>query len=395
MPLHQRTAAPAAPQRRPGPAAARASAPASAAVRRPRCACGGGCPGCNAGGVSALRLDTPGDRWERDADRVARALMAGQPARPLAAPAGPVAQRIAANASPEREDAQVVEDDEDEATPVQRLASGSGAVAGPSWTARLGSAGSGQALPAPLARRFGQGLGTDLGGVRVHADGTAAALCDGIAARAFTRGDDIFFNRGEYRPAEHGGQQVLAHELAHVLQQRGAAPRVQRLSALEQTSRDNLLATNVQPWAPVGPRGNDYRVQTDGGNDINAWVPYGGAPESERYWCHGFSLGSYAAWGYSVWSGAPMGRVITDEFNPVADAQAQAGDLAVWLQMPDGGQYGHSAVITRPVLDGGVLDDAHTELDSKNGRRPLAHTTLAALKAEPGYGIDVGIFRKA
>ena len=43
-----------------------------------------------------------------------------------------------------------------------------------------------------------------------------------MSARAFTTGTDVFFASGEYRPGPSSGEELLAHELAHVVQQRGA-----------------------------------------------------------------------------------------------------------------------------------------------------------------------------
>lgn len=81
--------------------------------------------------------------------------------------------------------------------------------------------GAGGALPeearAPLEGHFG----ADLGGVRVHADGEAAALSRELNAQAFTVGSDIFFAEGQYNPSSRDGQGLLAHEVAHVGQQTG------------------------------------------------------------------------------------------------------------------------------------------------------------------------------
>jgi hypothetical protein len=64
--------------------------------------------------------------------------------------------------------------------------------------------------------------------VRVHADATAAASARALNARAYTVGRDVVFAQGQYQPATTGGRQLIAHELAHVVQQSGAgAPRVQ------------------------------------------------------------------------------------------------------------------------------------------------------------------------
>jgi hypothetical protein len=58
--------------------------------------------------------------------------------------------------------------------------------------------------------------------VRVHTDENAAALTRAVAARAFTVGSDIFFSSGEYQPQTPAGAELIAHEAAHVVQQRGA-----------------------------------------------------------------------------------------------------------------------------------------------------------------------------
>jgi uncharacterized protein DUF4157 len=68
---------------------------------------------------------------------------------------------------------------------------------------------------APLREELGHGFAE----VRVHTDDTAAALAAGVGADAFTRGTDIYFGAGKYQPKSLAGQELLRHELAHVLQQ--------------------------------------------------------------------------------------------------------------------------------------------------------------------------------
>lgn len=65
-------------------------------------------------------------------------------------------------------------------------------------------------------------LGADFRDVRVHADDHAARLADALGANAFTSGRDIYFNRGQYDSGRKHGERLLAHELAHVVQQDGA-----------------------------------------------------------------------------------------------------------------------------------------------------------------------------
>ena len=72
------------------------------------------------------------------------------------------------------------------------------------------------------------GLGRDLGAVRVHTDSRAAASARAVDALAYTVGSDIVFAQGRHAPGTREGRRLLAHELAHVLQQRGGTALLQR-----------------------------------------------------------------------------------------------------------------------------------------------------------------------
>jgi hypothetical protein len=57
----------------------------------------------------------------------------------------------------------------------------------------------------------------------VHTDSQSDQLNKSIQAKAFTTGQDIFFRQGAYEPNSRGGQELIAHELTHVVQQNGGA----------------------------------------------------------------------------------------------------------------------------------------------------------------------------
>jgi hypothetical protein len=84
------------------------------------------------------------------------------------------------------------------------------------------SKGGGQKLDHSSRDKIGDALGDPLDDVRVHTDDHANALASSVSARAFTTGTDVYFAKGEYSPGSSDGQQLLAHELTHVVQQRGA-----------------------------------------------------------------------------------------------------------------------------------------------------------------------------
>src|SRR5262245_1787853 len=74
---------------------------------------------------------------------------------------------------------------------------------------------------AEMEARFGESFAD----VRVHTDSEAQASAGALGAKAYTLGEDIVFGRERYEPHAGGGKRLIAHELAHVVQQRrGGAP---------------------------------------------------------------------------------------------------------------------------------------------------------------------------
>ena len=82
--------------------------------------------------------------------------------------------------------------------------------------------GDGQPLDSSVRSRMESAFGTSFAQVRQHSDGQAQSLATRFSARAFTVGEHIAFGAGEYHPGTPIGDALIAHELAHVMQQRGA-----------------------------------------------------------------------------------------------------------------------------------------------------------------------------
>ncbi len=83
--------------------------------------------------------------------------------------------------------------------------------------------GGGQALDKSAGSQMGGVVGADFSNVKVHTDSEADTLNRSLSAKAFTLGNDVFFSEGAYSPGTQSGQQLLAHELTHIVQQGGAA----------------------------------------------------------------------------------------------------------------------------------------------------------------------------
>jgi hypothetical protein len=98
----------------------------------------------------------------------------------------------------------------DAATPTRSRALVSGVLTSP-----------GQSLDAATRSRMEPLFGFDFSQVRVHADADAARSAASIGARAYAVGPHIVFGGGEHAPNSRAGATLMAHELAHVVQQRG------------------------------------------------------------------------------------------------------------------------------------------------------------------------------
>jgi hypothetical protein len=79
----------------------------------------------------------------------------------------------------------------------------------------------GQPLPRPVQKELEQLTGSDLSEVRVHSDDAADQAARALGANAFTTGQHIYFAAGKYQPHTQRGRRLLAHEVAHTVQQRG------------------------------------------------------------------------------------------------------------------------------------------------------------------------------
>lgn len=91
------------------------------------------------------------------------------------------------------------------------------------------SKGGGSPMDTNTQQQMESGFGTDFSHVRIHTNSNSIQMNQGLGAQAFTNGSDVYFNQGKYQPKSSDGQHLLAHELTHVIQQRGnSLSKVQR-----------------------------------------------------------------------------------------------------------------------------------------------------------------------
>jgi hypothetical protein len=105
-----------------------------------------------------------------------------------------------------------------------RARDGNGVAGGADQAVEAAASSGGSGLPAGLRDLFEASLGADLSAVRVHTGGESAAAASAVGARAYATGNDIHFGAGHYDPDSRAGQVLIAHEVAHTVQQAGGPP---------------------------------------------------------------------------------------------------------------------------------------------------------------------------
>jgi hypothetical protein len=182
-----------------------------------------------------LRVNEPGDAYEQEADRAAEQVLA-QRAHPGVSSAPPRIQRYVEQPTGQ-------------------------ADAAPASVERV-LASPGRSLEPALRQDMEQRFGHDFSRVRVHSDSVSEQSTREVNAHAYTIGHNIAFGSGKFAPASNAGRKLLAHELAHVVQQtQGVVPFVQRR---ERKTQVWTTITEISVEAGAVGEGRGTAVTSDG-----------------------------------------------------------------------------------------------------------------------------------
>ncbi|AFZ25547.1 hypothetical protein Cylst_3397 [Cylindrospermum stagnale PCC 7417] len=158
---------------------------------------------------------------------------------------------------------------------VQRVSSEGGTAATPDIEESIQQAkGSGQPLAENVREPMEKAFGADFSGVKVHTDSKSDQLNQSIQARAFTTGQDLFFRGGEYNPGSKGGQELIAHELTHVVQQTGAVQRKGKMGAGTSRTLDFITMKRKHIQLTGDDKYGHWWTEIDGGESYGWWPKY-------------------------------------------------------------------------------------------------------------------------
>lgn len=213
--------------------------------------------------TAALRVNRPGDAFEREADRAADEVMGGRKSALQwslsAMPIGAPLQRKCACGGSAGSEGECEECAKKKA--VQRKETGplEDSDAPPIVHQVLKTPG--EPLEQTTRDFFEQRFGYDFGRVRVHTDGAATESARRIHAAAYTAGQQVVFGSGRYAPQTPAGARLLAHELAHTVQQ----SRAGRAAGVVQLQTDDIEESK----GPTGFLGKAKYLLKDVGNVVS------------------------------------------------------------------------------------------------------------------------------
>lgn len=188
-----------------------------------------------------LTIGQPGDQYEQEADQMAAQVMSmpEKQDEPVQRSGGEelkeeelqMKPQIQRQEMPEEEEElqmkpqiqrQEIPEEEEEMLQTKAAAALTRSAATAGLEQQLSSTkGSGSPLPDDVRSFMEPRFGADFSGVRVHTNSSASEMNQSIQAKAFTHGQDIYFNSGNFEPESTSGKELLAHELTHVIQQTG------------------------------------------------------------------------------------------------------------------------------------------------------------------------------
>jgi outer membrane protein OmpA-like peptidoglycan-associated protein len=211
-----------------------------------------------------LTVGEPNDQYEQEADWVAEQVMSMAPpvtpnvqrqiegdeeieiqTKPLAETITPLVQRQELSEDEDEEPIQAKCEACEQEEQLQRLSNEASQVQ-PDLESRLNaSKGGGSPLPNEVRSFMEPRFGADFSHVRIHSDGNAIQMNRELNAQAFAHESDIYFGAGK-TPAK---DDLTAHELTHVVQQKGIKPLQSKIALRSHKSSVRMAQNAALPWA--------------------------------------------------------------------------------------------------------------------------------------------------
>jgi outer membrane lipoprotein SlyB len=212
-------------------------------------------------------------------------------------------------------------------------------------TARHGShAGGGRPLDGTSREYMESRFGHDFSAVRVHTDDRAASTATALRARAYTVGNDIVFALGAYSPGTPAGTRLLAHELAHVVQQSNGAGGPQT-KAVTSSRRDAAELEADRVAGDVADGGAARVTQSPAAAIQGDWLAGAGVGGLVGAAVGGLA-GLAAGGGIGALVGAGVGLLVGAVLGGLIQSRMRRGTWAITQANTDGANYSSDVHLT-------------------------------------------------
>ena len=199
-----------------------------------------------------LTVSQPGDVYEQEADRVAEMVTKAETSEVKrqteeeeevqTQPAEEEEEELQMQRQAEEEEEEEEQEEEVQTQPAESQPT----VVPENLETRINNARHiGQPMSESARASFEPHFGIDFSDVRIHTGAEANRLSQQLGAKAFTTGSDVFFREDAYQPESESGKRLLAHELTHVVQQKGG-----QLHSDVQGQTETELARNLISKSP-------------------------------------------------------------------------------------------------------------------------------------------------
>ena len=242
-----------------------------------------------------LTIGQPGDKYEQEADAMAERVvqrLSDSNLPPTLQTKCDTCEKEGENKISMMQNLTMAPAQEKEEDVIQTKAEKVANTVTPSLESRLSATkGGGSPLPGDTMNTMNAAFGAGFSGVRIHTDASAVQMNRELGAKAFTNGSDIYFNAGNYDTQSKDGQFLLAHELAHVVQQENLSgneireasgsdalkerpdnPAIQLKQEEFVFSEGESLTSDLEKISGTGESAGEREVE-DQINKLRNWVP--------------------------------------------------------------------------------------------------------------------------
>lgn len=268
--------------------------------------------------MAKMAIGKAGDAYEREADQVAEKVTGNQPGPVSISPIGAMpVQRMCPDCAEEQQGKSGA------AVQGAGLANSKGGVSKGLENRIQKARGQGTPMAQDVKGGMEQGFGSNFDQVRIHTGSEAVQMNQELGAKAFTVGNDVFFNQGQYAPGTGAGKKLLAHELTHTVQQSGGTKQQNTAQAMIQK-----VDLTSGPVEGLGPGKNEVG-QDSAGNVIYGVTDF--VRGQLMYTGECYSLANNAT--------TPVPCPTEGRFDPAKRTLLNCGSIALgkstWQNLPD------------------------------------------------------------